>query len=520
MSRRAELLLIVGCVGALAACGMPAATFEGPGDAGQDVSAGGAMAGGSAGSGGADAGLETGVGGQADAAVDVQGDAGFDASGGGGADGESDAIGEGGGEAGAEGGVEGGVEAGDDTGTGCLPGWQDCDGDDSNGCEANTNASVQHCGACGVKCPSPFNSSPICSSGECSFQCVGAYSDCNGVAADGCEIDTATDEANCGACGFGCVLAHATALCVTQACTIGQCDTGWGACDGNLANGCETNTLTSTQHCGECDHACSAPANADAICGSGVCGYVCKTGYANCNGLDSDGCEASRESYESTVMADGPIAYWRLGESTGPSAIDATGHGHTGTFVGGTLGVPGAIACDPDRALRLSATDSTRVTVPRSAALEPASAVTVEAWIRQTGSATSFSMIVWYGDNSTEPWGSWGIQRNNMAQTSFSALVATKSKDAWVDFAGIVAGAWQHVALSYDGTLLRTYLNGAESFHDTLSGAIQYDGVHGLVIGAYQVNAGVFNGEIDEVAVYGKPLTAQRILAHYTAGSP
>lgn len=516
MSRRAELFLIVGCVGAMAACGMPAATFDGPGDAGQDVSAGGATADGSAGNGGADAGLETGAGGQAEAATDVQGDPGLDASGGGGPDGESDAIAEGGGEAGAE----GGDDAGDDTGTGCLQGWQDCDGDDSNGCETNTNASVQHCGACGVKCPSPFNSSPLCSSGKCSFQCVGTYSDCNTAAGDGCEIDTATDEANCGACGFGCVLAHAVALCVAQSCMIGQCDTGWGACDDNLANGCETNTLTSTQHCGQCGHACIAPANADPICSSGACGYACKTGYANCNGLDSDGCEAARESYESTVLADGPIAYWRLGETTGPSAVDATGHGHTGTFVGGTLGVPGAIACDPDRALRLSSTDSTRVTVPRSAALEPASSITVEAWIRPTGSVTPFSMIVWYGDNSAEPWGSWGIQRNNMSQTSFSALVATKSKDAWVDFASIVVGAWQHVALTYDGTMVRTYLNGTVSGQGTLTGAIQYDAVHGLVIGAYQTNSGVFNGEIDEVAVYGKALTAQRILAHYTAGSP
>jgi hypothetical protein len=70
--------------------------------------------------------------------------------------------------------------------------------------------------------------------------------------------------------------------------TAGQagCPTGWGDCDGSPANGCETNTSSSPQHCGQCD----APCPGQEICSIGVC---CAAGTANCDGLSSNGCEAS-----------------------------------------------------------------------------------------------------------------------------------------------------------------------------------------------------------------------------------
>jgi hypothetical protein len=40
------------------------------------------------------------------------------------------------------------------------------------------------------------------------------------------------------------------------------------------------------------------------------------------------------------VLADSPLAYWRLGESGGSVAADSGGNGHSGTYVGNpTVGV-------------------------------------------------------------------------------------------------------------------------------------------------------------------------------------
>ena len=44
-------------------------------------------------------------------------------------------------------------------------------------------------------------------------------------------------------------------------------------------------------------------------------------------------------TYASTVLADSPVAYWRLGEASGSSAADSSGNGNGGSYAGGvTLG--------------------------------------------------------------------------------------------------------------------------------------------------------------------------------------
>ncbi|MEO7327687.1 MAG: DNRLRE domain-containing protein, partial [Minicystis sp.] len=121
--------------------------------------------------------------------------------------------------------------------------------------------------------------------------CAPHFADCNGIVADGCEADLQSP-ASCGACGSVCAPPHATAACGTGACAIGACDLGWGDCDGNLQNGCETE-LTTNAACAACGVACSLP-NATASCAGGSCTLGgCNAGSFDCNGNPADGCEAT-----------------------------------------------------------------------------------------------------------------------------------------------------------------------------------------------------------------------------------
>jgi hypothetical protein len=43
---------------------------------------------------------------------------------------------------------------------------------------------------------------------------------------------------------------------------------------------------------------------------------------------------AAPSDYERTVLAKKPVAYWRLGEATGPDASDRTGNRHRGAYRG------------------------------------------------------------------------------------------------------------------------------------------------------------------------------------------
>ncbi|MBI5512289.1 MAG: hypothetical protein HY909_00885 [Deltaproteobacteria bacterium] len=86
----------------------------------------------------------------------------------------------------------------------CRAGLGDCNGAGADGCEATLATSAAHCGACGNACPPRPNAAPACAGGVCGFTCAVGYADCDGAAANGCEVSTARDPAHCGGCGRAC----------------------------------------------------------------------------------------------------------------------------------------------------------------------------------------------------------------------------------------------------------------------------------------------------------------------------
>ena len=173
----------------------------------------------------------------------------------------------------------------------CVGSFGDCDAMAANGCETDTATSVTHCGGCGRACDARANASAACAAGACVYACDAGFADCDGMAANGCEVDTRSAPANCGMCGRACVAANGTATCAAGVCGLGACNAGFGDCDGMAANGCEVDTRASLAHCGLCDRACPRPANAAPTCAAGVCGIACNTGFADCNANPADGCE-------------------------------------------------------------------------------------------------------------------------------------------------------------------------------------------------------------------------------------
>jgi hypothetical protein len=176
----------------------------------------------------------------------------------------------------------------------CAPGFAYCDGDPSNGCEVDLNSDAAHCGACGTSCGS-VHGVGACSVGSCVLSCDAGFASCDGNAANGCETQIAVDTANCGACGAACSTAGGTASCTAGACHI-ACNPGFADCDGSAANGCEVNLDTSLTSCGTCGHACST-ANATPACSAGACTIAaCNAGFADCDHDPTNGCEANLNS--------------------------------------------------------------------------------------------------------------------------------------------------------------------------------------------------------------------------------
>jgi len=83
----------------------------------------------------------------------------------------------------------------------CSPGQQKCSGLTVQQCDASGQwADVQTCAAG----PHSFAS---CSNGACGTNCISGYGDCDGDAANGCEVNLVSNDApsvNCGQCGHSC----------------------------------------------------------------------------------------------------------------------------------------------------------------------------------------------------------------------------------------------------------------------------------------------------------------------------
>ncbi len=180
----------------------------------------------------------------------------------------------------------------------CEKGFGDCDDETRTGCETPLD-SVVNCGACATICGAVDNGVPGCLDGECGvLGCVGPFGDCNEDVDDGCEQSLATDE-HCARCGTECDPPNATGTCGSGQCAVTSCEGSYEDCNGLAADGCEAD-LTSEDHCGACGAACDLPLHATAV----TCGPLnlclvdddapddgCEEGYADCDGLGSNGCE-------------------------------------------------------------------------------------------------------------------------------------------------------------------------------------------------------------------------------------
>ncbi len=218
--------------------------------------------------------------------------------------------------------------------------------------------------------------------------------------------------------------------------------------------------------------------------------------------------------YEDLVKADAPSAWWRLGETAGTAATDASGNGRGGAIAGThALGQPGLLVANTDKALKLAnGTTDGKVTVSSMSGLL-GTRLAAEAWVDYAGVSTL------NGENRviSRNWGAsggWmlalvkdgaGIQRARWAIDAAGTVVTASAP---------VTPGKLHLAGTYDGATLRLYVNGAEVASTPSSSA------------ALNSSAAVYLGEaldvdqtLDEAALYERALTAEQVKRHFDVGA-
>ncbi len=108
----------------------------------------------------------------------------------------------------------------------CPPGLTLCSPDSAGSplvatC-VDTLSDANNCNVCGYVCPTPDNAARVCREGVCLSECIPPYEDCNGDQSDGCETDVHADPHHCGGCDIECD-ARSGQVCVAGVCAERAC---------------------------------------------------------------------------------------------------------------------------------------------------------------------------------------------------------------------------------------------------------------------------------------------------------
>ena len=215
-------------------------------------------------------------------------------------------------------------------------------------------------------------------------------------------------------------------------------------------------------------------------------------------------------SYAASVIADHPVSYWRLGETSGTIAGDTT-VANPGTYEGPpTLGATSLVGTDQtDAAVGFDgAGDDVRV--GQSGSLDIAGAITLEAFIRPTSLPTAGSVR-----SILAKTGSYALELNGPT-VAFTLLQLGVNRRLQAPAGTIVAGRTYHVVGTFDGSTQRLYVNGRQVASAALSGATDVT-ISGVRIASWDGAQQFFAGTIDEAAIYNKTLTATQVAAHFAA---
>lgn len=202
--------------------------------------------------------------------------------------------------------------------------------------------------------------------------------------------------------------------------------------------------------------------------------------------------------YRSTVLDSDPMGYWRFDETSGYNGKDLGWLGDAGYSGGITLGRPGALAGTPDTAIGISASSPWAISLPPGIISRAGAWASIETWFKTSRNGTIMTVE---GDLSDYP---------ILQVTTAGKLAAGYDRASRiVTSTAVNDDVWHHAVLTVEGDRQTLYVDGvaAGTFTGSITGSKYAD----------YISLGGMNGTVDELAVYGRPLTAAEIARHYAA---
>lgn len=240
------------------------------------------------------------------------------------------------------------------------------------------------------------------------------------------------------------------------------------------------------------------------------------------------------------IGSTGLVAWWQAeGNPT-----DSSGNNINGAFMNGaTASAPAKVGLG---AFQFNPSSNDYIQVPWASALGP-SQITVDAWVRTSsaqawtyqsqsgniefivselgvgGGPLFYGYALTIGNSPNGPgrlrftlYAGWGGYTNPNVGTYGDAFGTSMLSSMLLD------GNWHHVAGTYDGANIILYVDGVQDGPPVpYSGGITYLVTNPLQIGArtYHYPNGYFDGRIDDLEIWSRPLPQNEIQMIYSAGS-
>jgi len=235
--------------------------------------------------------------------------------------------------------------------------------------------------------------------------------------------------------------------------------------------------------------------------------------------------------YSDLVLADSPYVYYQFDNDSGTAgslAEDASGNGRDGNYSGDTVlendtpitfQVPSGPTTPVGLAPRFDGPPSSTGTFVAGTTFQPATfnAFTLELWAKS-------DTAVWNQSGALVSKRNAFIMHPDEGSTNMRFFVGNSSGGlqpaASFNLSGISGFSiqdWHHYVGTYDGTNIRLYVDGVLRDTESGSGTIAANALNTFIGRDSNSSGRLFDGLIDEVALYDQALSGAQILAHFEA---
>jgi chitodextrinase len=211
----------------------------------------------------------------------------------------------------------------------------------------------------------------------------------------------------------------------------------------------------------------------------------------------------------SNTQIAGLVAAYSFDEGAGSTASDSSGQGNAATLQNGVAWVAG----QHGKAVSFDGVND-YITIPNSASTNiSGNALTLSMWINPQPAASGDSVVIgkFWNTNMTSPYYQYGLELGGGNRTDF--FIGTSSGPKVANGGTTLPfNQWSYLAITFDGSQVRTYVNGTLVNTQALSASITARG-NAMNIGA-DANAAQFNkGLLDDLRIYSRVLTQAQIQA-------